>query len=439
MRSVACMLFLSFLLQRAAAQDTLQQRDRFNIHFQTTYIYQYKPSFHSPYDALHSLTGKEEKQNSLTATLYAGARLWKGAEVYINPEIAGGSGLSGACGMGGSSNGETFRVGDPAPTLYLGRAYISQYIPLGPQSDELQDDEANQVRVKTPVNYVKITAGKYSLADVFDLNNYSNSTRTQFMNWSIMNNGAWDFAANVRGYTYILSAVVNWKRTTFKIAAASLPKTANGNELQTRIDSSLSLNAEISQLFKVRGRDLNLRLLAFNNHAPMGIYKDAIAHRVAGTPDIVAVEQHGRNKYGFGLNMDYAASDVLGIFARLGWNDGKTETWCFTEIDQTLSVGASLNGKYWKRPDDVAGIALAGNGLSKDHHNYLAAGGYGFVLGDGTLNYAPEGIAEVYYSWKPSLKAPLYLSGDYQFVINPGYNSDRGPVNIFSFRVHVEI
>jgi high affinity Mn2+ porin len=439
MRSVFCLLFATLLTQSVVAQDSLQRGDRFNLHFQTTYIYQYKPSFHSPYEALHSLTGKEEKQNSMTATLFAGARLWKGAEVYINPEVAGGSGLSGASGMGGSSNGETFRVGDPAPTLYLGRAYITQYIPIGPAGWEQQDDDANQVRVKTPVNYIKIMAGKYSLADVFDFNNYSNSTRTQFMNWSIMNNGAWDFAANVRGYTYILSAIVNWKQTTFKIAAASLPKTANGNDLQTRIDSSLSLNAELSHLFKVRGRDLNLRLLAFNNKAPMGNYKDAITHPVAGTPDIVAVEQYGRNKYGFGLNMDYAASDVLGLFARLGWNDGKTETWCFTEIDQTLSVGASLNGKVWKRPDDAAGIALVGNGLSKDHRNYLAAGGYGFVLGDGALNYAPEGVAEVYYSWKPSAKAPLFLSGDYQFVVNPGYNSDRGPVHIFSLRVHAEL
>lgn len=410
----------------------------FNLHFQTTYIYQYKPQFYAPYEGKNSLTGAEEKQNSLTATLYLGARLWKGAAIYINPEIAGGSGLSGALGMAGSSNGETFRVGDPAPTLYMGRAYLEQTFAMG-KEQEYERNDANQMPGWMPKDYIRFTAGKYSLGDLFDNNEYSNSPRTQFMNWALMNNGAWDYAANVRGYTLAFTAELQKGAMNYKIAAAALPTEANGAKLQTNLDKGLALNAEIVRSYTLAGHDGHVRLLGYYNTAETGNYEAAIQHPGVMGPDITLSRGQGlRHKTGFGLNADQQLNDTWCIFGRLGWNDGKNETWAFTEIDRTASLGLLANGKKWNRENDHGGIAIVANGLSKQHADYLKAGGNGFILGDSTLNYATELVGEVYYSLKPT-PLPIWISGDYQFCVNPGYNADRGPVNIFSVRIHVEL
>lgn len=417
------------------AQDSVKQ-DNFNLHFQTTYIYQYKPAFKASYSGVNSLSSAEEKQNSITATLFAGARLWKGAAVFVNPEIAGGSGLSGALGMAGSSNGETFRVGSPSPALYWGRYFLQQTFALSKEK-ELQDDDANQLRGYIPKNYLNIYAGKFSLGDMFDNNVYSNSPRTQFMNWSLMNNGAWDYAANVRGYTLSVAAELKWNDFTYKITAAALPKVANGEKLNTNFKDSfaIALNAEIDKAFIINRRPANLRLLVFRNVSDMGNYKTAIQ---SSQPDIVSTRALGRTKWGIGINYDQQLNPNIGLFARAGWNDGRNETWAFTEIDRTASAGVSFDGAPWKRIDDNAGAAIVVNGISSDHKTYLTKGGSGFILGDGKLNYASENIAELYYNCKLSSKAPLWITGDYQFVLNPGYNKDRGPVHIFSVRVHTE-
>ena len=428
-------LLFSIVSKVLIAQDTVKEQ-RFNVHFQTTYIYQIKPSFHSPYEGTNSLSGKSEKENSITVTLYAGARLWKGAEAYINPEIAGGSGLSGATGMAGSSNGETFRVGNPSPTLYSARYYLKQTFTLSKEKN-LQYDDANQLQVYHPKNYLSFWLGKFSLGDLFDQNAYSNSPRTQFMNWSLMNDGAWDYAANVRGYTYSISTVLKLNSFTYKLGIATLPTEANGSKLNLKFRDSfaLGINAEVDKQFHVNGNESNIRLLLFHNKADFGNYEEA---EKLNNPDITATRKSGRTKTGFELNFDAQLNKTAGLFGRAGWNDGKNETWVFTEIDRTACFGVSLNGDAWKRNDDNAGIAIVVNGISNDHKNYISKGGSGFILGDGNLNYAPESIAEFYYNVKPSDKLPLWLTGDYQFVLNPGYNKDRGPVNIFSIRVHTE-
>jgi high affinity Mn2+ porin len=419
------------------AQDSAKQPNRINWHFQTTYVYQYKPSFRSPYAGVNSLSGKEERQNSVTATLYAGAALWKGAELYINPEIAGGSGLSGAVGMAGSSNGETFRVGDPSPTLYLARGFLTQTFALGKEK-EWQDDDANQLNGFKPKNYLRFSIGKFSLGDLFDNNDYSNSPRTQFLNWALMNNGAWDYAANLRGYTYSFATEVQLNNMLYKLAIATEPKVANGDILNTNFKDSfaLSYNAEIDRTYYINGKKGNIGLLLYLNDANMGNYTEAIKR--TSIPNVITTRQLGRTKWGCGINLSQELSANAGMFSRIGWNDGKNETWAFTEIDRTFSMGLSYKGNAWKRKDDNAGIAIVLNGLSSEHKNYLANGGLGFMLGDGALNYGPEAITEFYYSLKPSATAPLWLTADYQFVINPGYNKDRGPVNIFSVRVHTE-
>ncbi len=433
-----------FLTLRVFAQyDTIRKPDaRFNLHFQTTYIYQYSARFTTPYSGPHSLSGDEEKQNSLIMTLYGGARLWKGAEVYINPEIAGGSGLSGALGMAGSSNGETFRVGDPAPTLYLGRAFFSQTIALKGNDVDTPEDGANALATFTPKSHLRFVIGKYSLGDIFDQNAVSNSPRTQFMNWSLMNTGAWDYAANVRGYTLAGAAELALNGWAFKAAVAALPEEANGDKLSTDFGKSLSLNAEIARSYKIRGDEGTWRFLLFHNKTHMGSYRAATYEALLSgsgiIPDVVETRLEGRHKIGFAFNLDQKLSRNLSFFTRIGWNDGKTETWCFTEIDQTAALGIALKGRRWKRADDVLGFGFVANGLSEDHREYLAYGGEGFILGDRGLFFAPETIAELYYSARLR-KEGLWLSADYQLCLNPGYNKDRGPASIASIRIHVEL
>lgn len=430
--ALLCMFAISH-----SAMSQEKHSHRWNLHFQTTYIYQYKPPFHSPYSGANSLTGLQEKQNSLTATVYAGVNLWKGGRFYVNPELAGGSGLSGALGMGGSSNGETFRVGNPAPTLYMGRAYLEQTFALGSETEVIEEG-ANELGGVRATRFLQLRVGKLSLGDLFDNNMHSNSPRRQFMNWALMNNGAWDYAANVRGYTYAFAADLELKGLGLRAAMAALPKTANGAELSTKISESYAINLEASKRFLVHGRAASFRLLYFVNTAPMGNYAKSIQLAGNGEPDITATRVARRTKHGLGLNYDQRLSKHSGLFARAGWNDGRNETWCFTEIDRTLTGGLLLDGERWKRKGDNAGIALLTNSISRDHRRYLSKGGYGFIVGDGRLNYAPEYAAEVFYSFRP-LDEEFYVSADYQFMVNPGYNTDRGPVHIFSVRVHVEL
>ena len=411
---------------------------KFNLHFQTTYIYQYKPAFSALYSGSHSLLPNEERQNSSTYTVFLGLRLWKGAELYFNPEIAAGSGLSGAFGMAASSNGETYRVGDPAPSLYLARLFLRQTFLLGGAKSNI-DDAQNQLENRSSSNYVQLLLGKTSLADIFDNNAYSNSPRTQFMNWAIMNNAAWDYAANVRGYTYTAAAILQYGTYNYKLALAALPITANGSTLGTDIYEEFSLNTELSKAYTVSNKKGIVRLLAYYNNAPMGSYRQALsAPHNPDIPDITSSREPGRHKQGLALNIEQQLSENTGFFTRLGWNDGKTETWCYTEADQSLSAGILLKGARWHRPQDNIGLAIVVDALSADHKNYLAAGGNGFELGDGKLNYGYETVTEAYYSFKP-VSYPIWLSADYQFVINPGYNKDRGPVHIFSIRLHVEL
>ncbi len=420
-------------------QKTPIPAPRFNLHFQATYIYQYKPAFGADYSGQNSIKTAEERDNSITATLYLGVRLWKGAELYINPEIAGGSGLSGAYGMAASTNGETFRVGDPSPTLYLSRGYLKQTITLNHSKDTLMADGQNQLQTSYSTRSLSFYLGKFGLSDLFDNNAFASGPRTSFLNWCFMSNGAWDYAANLRGYTYSFTTALQWDNMTYKAVLATMPVVANGPDLNTDLSQEYAINAEVTRAFKLHKKDGHLRLLGYYNNGDMGNYSSAIANAVPGNvPNVVSTRKYFRDKYGFGLNFDQQLTETLGIFARAGWSDGQNETWCFTEADQSVSAGLSINGANWKRKDDNIGVAVVVNGLSKIHEQYLADGGLGFQLGDGALNYANETVAECYYSYKP-VSSGLWLSLDYQFALNPGYNKDRGPVNVFSFRAHVEL
>lgn len=415
------------------AQDTLKQQ-RFNLHFQQTIITQNKPAFNAKYTGDNSLLTKTETQTSLTTTFYGGARLWRGAQVYFNPEMSGGAGFSQTLGVAGFPNGETFRVGGDAPKIYIARAYFTQHFEWGNDKDTLNDD-LNQLGGTLSKRHFTITAGKFGMADFFDGNSFSHDPRTQFMNWSLMSNGAWDYPANTRGYVLGLYTEYAQPSWTLRFAFTMGTIEANGAIWDQRIGHSNSQTLEFEKRYTLNGQKGAVRVLAFNNNGKMGNYHDALLKNPLA-PNVDDVLAYGHRKYGFGINAEQYLSNDLGVFAKASYNDGHTETWFFTEIDRSLSLGGVLKGTSWKRPDDEVGLAFVANGISKPHRDYLAAGGYGFIIGDGRLNYATEMIGEFYY--KINASKNIALSPGYQFIVNPAYNKDRGPVNVFAVRMHVE-
>lgn len=433
-RTLLLALTVSLAASSYAQTDSLFKK-RFNLHFQQTIITQTKPGFSAKYSGDNSLSKSHETATSLTTTLFGGARLWKGAEAYFNPEMSGGKGFSQTMGIAGFTNGETFRVGSPEPAIYIARAYLTQTFGWGSGTDTLADAK-NQLAGLRSRHYFSITAGKFGLSDFYDNNAFSHDARSQFMNWSLMANGAWDYPANTRGYVF--GAVFDFGQPSWnlRLATTMVTNSANGSVWDGKIGKAHAFTLEYEQRYRISGQKGTLRLLGFDNSARMGSYRQAVAENPAA-PDITLTRAYGRNKYGAGLNLEQQLNTWLGVFAKSSFNNGKTETWAFTEIDRSVSFGAVLDGRSWKQKGAEAGLAFAGNGISPVHRRYLADGGYGFMLGDGRLNYAPELIAELYYkvnAWQNK----LFLSPDYQFVLHPAYNKDRGPVNAFSLRAHVE-
>ena len=435
MRKTLLLAIATLVVSHSYAQTDSLMKKRFNLHFQQTIITQAKPGFNAKYSGTNSLSTKSESATSFTTTLFGGARLWKGAEFYFNPEMAGGKGLSQALGVAGFTNGETFRIGSPAPAIYIARAYLIQTFGWGNEVDTLADD-ANQLAGLRKKRYLSIRAGKFGLSDLFDNNAFSHDPRSQFMNWSLMDNGAWDYPANTRGYVFGTAIEFGQPNWTLRFAATMVTNTANGSVWDAKIGKAHAFTLEYEKRYSIGGQKGTLRILGYDNSAMMGSYRLAILQNPIA-PDITSTRAYGRDKYGFGVNLEQNINANLGMFAKTSYNDGKTETWAFTEIDRTISLGAILKGDAWKQKDAEAALAFVANGISKDHRNYLADGGYGFIIGDGKLNYAPEMITELYYKFNAYQKK-LFLTPDYQFVINPAYNKDRGPVHVFSLRAHVE-
>ncbi|MEO7992683.1 MAG: carbohydrate porin, partial [Chryseolinea sp.] len=318
---------LNVLAQEPKIADSTQNTNT-NFHFQLTTVTQHKFDMPAPYTGTNSLTKPSETQTTLTATIFLGIKLWKNASVYVNPEIAGGSGISSAHGIADFTNGEAFRVGDPAPKLYLARAFFRQTINFSDDVDYIGEG-ANQVYKTRAKKYLTFILGKFSIADFFDNNTYSHDPRSQFFNWGLMSNGGWDYPANVRGYT--VGAVVEYGSPIFKIRAASVmvPKEANGNVMDTKIGKANSNALEIEVPFEISKQAGSIRLLGFYTNAHMGNY-DLSIQANPNQPDITSTRSYGRIKYGIGLNLEQAINDHAGLFARASWNDGKNETWAFT-------------------------------------------------------------------------------------------------------------
>ena len=427
-------LLIAVLSATVFAQDTVNQQ-QYSFHFQQTVITQTKPSFSAPYSGLNSLSPYHETQTSITSTFFGAARLWKGAEVYFNPELSGGAGLSKTTGIAGFPNGETFRVNSVEPEVYIARLYLKQNFEWGTEKDTVEDD-ANQLGGLKSKRYFSIAAGKFSMADFFDGNNFSHDTRSQFMNWALMDNAAWDYPANTRGYVLGLYTELGQPTWTLRFALTMVVTQANASTWDAKIAKANTQTVEYEKRYTLGGQKGTLRLLGFLNNGKFGNYEQSIAMSPKA-PNVDTTQAYGRHKYGFGISADQYLTKDFGVFAKTSYNDGHTQTWFFTEIDRSISCGGVLKGTSWKRADDELALAFIGNGLSNPHRDYLAAGGYGFIIGDGRLNYAPEMIAELYYKVN-AYQHKLWLTPDYQFIINPAYNKDRGPVNVFSIRAHVE-
>jgi high affinity Mn2+ porin len=412
----------------------LDAPELWSIHYQATVIPQMHGYFNSPYSGTNSLSPNPEVQTSFTTTLFLGRRLWKGGEFYFNPELAAGEGLSGSVGLAGAANGETYRIGSTAPAGNISRLYFKQVFEMGGAKETIMPDK-NQLGDEVCKNRLTLVLGKFSLSDFFDGNSYSHDPRTQFINWAIMDNGAWDFAADTRGYTWGAMLDYNRERWAARLASVLEPKVANQLYLDLNIPQAHSENAEFEYRYSAGSHPGKITVLGYANHAHMGNYRDSL-NLSPVNPDIIQTETYCL-KYGFGIDYEQEITKDLGCFLRAGWNDGATESWAFTEIDRTVSGGISLNGSSWNRPDDTFGLAFDINGLSADHRDYLEAGGYGFLIGDGKMNYAPEEILETYYLWK--IVQRFSITGDFQLVNNPAYNQDRGPVSVFAMRLHYEI
>ena len=432
-----CVCFILFFLAISVnvhAQRDTTRNTRTNFHFQLTTVTQHKFDMPAPYTGTNSLTTAAEDATTFTSTIFWGMKLWKNASLYINPEISGGSGISGAHGIADFTNGEAFRVGDPAPKVYLARGFIRQTFSLSNEDEQIEEGP-NRIETTRPKKYIMLMVGKFGIADFFDANSYSHDPRSQFFNWGLMSNGAWDYPANVRGYTW--GAVAEYGTPKFKIRAASVmvPAEANGNDMDTNFGKANSNALEVDVPFRLGQLPGTIRGLAFYTNAHMGNY-DLAVEQSPTQPDITTTRRYS-NKYGFGLNVELAIGDHAGLFARASWNDGRNETWAFTEIDRSVSLGMLASGNSWKRPQDKLGLATVVSGISSHHRDYLAAGGLGFIIGDGALNYSNEWATEIFYNANIFHKS-FFVTPNYQFVVNPAYNKDRGPANVVGIRVHVE-
>jgi high affinity Mn2+ porin len=415
-----------------------QPSERWNLYFQATSIGDYHGTFTSPYSGPHSLQNYPEHDVSLTSTLYLGFRLPGDTQVYINPEIAGGRGFSGVNGVANAPNGELPRVASAAPKPYLARAYITHDFGFGSEREDFGSD-ANQLSGSRPMTRYSVTLGRFTVTDFFDNNHYSHDPRTQFMGWAAMYNGAWDYPADVRGYTWGWVHEFHTRRWAVRYASAAEPRVANGLRFDRRLFVNRGDMFE-GEIHYLEGEHPGtLRLLGFALHTNSGDYAEAlrVAAQTGSVPDITAVRRNGTTKYGTGVNIEQQIAKDLGVFARLGWNDGTTESFAFTAIDRLASGGVSVAGPRWKRPDDVAATALTVSGISGVHASYLAHGGLDFLIGDGALRYGPEYVWESYYSAR--LFAGLFATIDVQHIANPAYNQDRGPVWIPSARLHLEL
>lgn len=414
--------------------------DIVNFHGQATFLWQGNPSFNAPYFGQNSLPNAAEGRQTTDATLYAGVRLWQGAEFWVDPEIDQGFGIGDTHGLAGYSSGEAYKLGSDYPYARVQRYFVRQTINLGGESSKVEAD-INQFAGEQTSNRLVLTVGKFGIVDIFDTNKYANNAKTDFMNWSLINAGTFDYAGDAWGSTY--GAAAEWYQGAWTLRGGVFDLSATpagGNSPSAYgLDPSFSqfqLVGEIENRYQLLGQPGTIKVTGFLSRGRAGEFANALAlAAITGSPiDISAVRTY-TSRPGISINLQQQITDDLGLFARAGWADGNVEPWDFADIDRTLSGGISLTGAKWGRPDDTFGLAGVLNGITGVHQAYFNAGGIGLLIGDGQLPHPGlEQIVETYYSY--ALTGSTRLTADYQFIANPAYNTDRGPVNVFSGRFH---
>jgi hypothetical protein len=432
-------------------------RARYLVSGQANIIFQAHPGFHSPYEGANSLLSRGEYKTSMVGTLFLGYEVNSTprfeTDAIVDLEVAAGRGVSEALGLAGFTNLDVVRNPNLGTTPYLARYEVHQTIGF---TDKLVDAERTPLSLatKVPERRVELRAGKMGVPDVLDLNDPGSDSHLQFLNWTADNNGAWDYAADTRGYTFAFTAEYDDVDWSARYALALMPTVANGIDLQWNLRRASGQNWEVEyrktpfallpeRMFDPKHKG-TVRLLGFVNHANMGDYKqqidEALKARANGdpsaVPDIAAHPLQTTIKYGVGLNFQQELPADLRVFGRFGWNDGEHESYAYTEVDQTFELGGDLAGKRWGRANDKIGLVGISNGIKRYHQQYLALGGLGFILGDGALSYAREDILETYYNahnWRG-----VFTAFDVQYIEHPGYNQARGPIAMFSVRTHVD-
>lgn len=405
--------------------------DLYSFHTQATWIDQGHPSFTSPYEGPNSLTGQSQAERTFSFSLFTGLRLMEGLQLYYDPEFFQGHGLSNTLGMAGFPNGEAVKAAFPNLHYNTSRLYLQETFGLGGDRETV-DSGPNQVAFSRDVNHITLSIGKFAASDFFDANAYSHDTRSQFLNWALWESAAWDYPADVVGYTAGFVAEWYTKSWVLHYGLFMEPTVSNGPTLDKHLLDAHGQVLEFDRNYQAAGRSGTVRPFVFWNEARMGNYQDALASE---SGDLLATRAY-RSKVGFGVSWDQEVADNLGAFVRLSWDDGRSESFTFTEVDRSAAAGLSLKGARWGRPDDVFGLAGVVNAIVGSHQAYLAAGGTeGLILGDGALSYGPEEILETYYSLQATKW--LSLSPDFEYAVHPGYNRARGPVPIYSLRAHV--
>jgi high affinity Mn2+ porin len=407
-----------------------------NVHGQLTFVEQGYPTFRSPYQGTNSLTGANQIQNTTSATAFLGYRAWDGTEIYINPELMQGFGLDNTLGVAGFPNGEAQKSNFPIPRVDIARLFVRQTFGLGGEQ-EMIEDGPNQLAGEQDISRITVTAGRFAVLDIFEGNSYSHDPRFDFLNWNMYCCGSYDVTMDKIGYTWGASAELNQKSWAFRAGYFLVPTVSNVNTYDTHILERGEYIGELELRYSLLSQPGKLRLMGWANIASAGSYADALAMPATtpNYPDITLTRQVRAN-YGFVANMEQAITSDLGIFSRASWSPGHVELIGWTDCDESLSFGTVLKGNAWGRADDKVGVAGVVEGLSPIARAYFAAGGLGILIGDGQLNYRPEQILEAYYAY--SLNRWATLTFDYQFINNPGYNADRGPVSVFSGRLHAQ-
>jgi hypothetical protein len=404
-------------------------------------IFQYHPRFQAPYSGEHSLHPEAESALSGLFTAFLAYAPVRTTELILDPEMALGGGLSQSVGVAGFPNLDVVRNPTLSHAPYLGRVELHQVIPLAGPWVENEDRGPISSLPFVPLHRLELRLGKMSTADLFDINPAGSDSHLQFMNWSVDNNGAFDYAADTRGYTYGFVVEYQGPRIEARLGEMLMPKVANGLDLDFDVAQSRGDNLELEIKYDLRADWRGtVRLLGYQNHANMGSYREAIDAFTSGvdtTLDVTAHRRKGRVKRGVGLNVVQQLAGVGRAFARLGSSGGDNESFAYTEIENTIEIGGDLTGKWWRRPSDRVGVAFVSNGISALHRDYLRRGGSGFLLGDNGLNYSRETIVEHYYN--VHLWRGLFVAEDIQLIANPGYNADRGPVWVYSLRGHIEL